>query len=84
MLSASFRTALINKSPLSEDVLNTLVNSSTTMSSLYYRNVFLENSPPITGTTLPTSVLDQCCTGTSPMDPDDELTVLTANSYTCP
>ncbi len=85
MLSADYRDALINKSPLSEPVLDTLVNSSTTMSSLYYRNVFLENSPPITGTTkLPTYVLDQCFAGTTPMDPDDECTILTANSYACP
>ncbi len=83
MLSAAFGTALENKSPLSEDVLNTLVNSTTTMSSLVYKNVFLASSPPSTSG-LPTSVLDQCCAGTSPMDPDDELTVLTANSYVCP
>ncbi|HDY67820.1 MAG TPA: prepilin-type N-terminal cleavage/methylation domain-containing protein [Candidatus Scalindua sp.] len=83
MDSGSYEWVLESLSPLTESVLNSVVNSSI-MTSTEYANVFLENSPPITVTTLPTSVLDQCCAGTSPMDQFDEGDVLTANSYTCP
>ncbi|MBW7992586.1 MAG: prepilin-type N-terminal cleavage/methylation domain-containing protein [Planctomycetes bacterium] len=83
MDGGSYELVLTSLSPLTESVLNSVVNSSI-MTSTEYANVFLENSPPITVTTLPTSVLDQCCAGTSPMDQFDEGDVLTANSYTCP
>ncbi|MFQ5713407.1 MAG: fibronectin type III domain-containing protein [Candidatus Scalinduaceae bacterium] len=85
MLSAAWADALIYHSPLTEPVLNTLVNKEGIMSSLNYMNVLLENSPPITASNLPTSILTQLCAGNpASLDAADRQAVLDANSYTCP
>ncbi len=76
---------LTDSSPLSEGVLNTLVNKEGLMTSLNYKDVLLENSPPITASNLPTSILTQICAGSpTSLDATDRQTVLDANSHTCP
>jgi hypothetical protein len=67
--------------PVSEPVLDKMVKTESLMSSSQYANILIANSDP---DPLPSSILDQCCAGTTPMNSDDEGTVLTTNSYTCP
>jgi prepilin-type N-terminal cleavage/methylation domain-containing protein len=71
MNSAEYDATLTAISPLSEPVLNTLVNSSI-MDSAGFTNVLVANSP------LPSSILDQVIAGFPPMDQADYDAVIAA------
>ena len=68
--------------PLSENVLNVLVNKEQDpplMNSSYYTDTLKDSSP------LAQSILDQICAGKpTAMEAGDQQTVLDANSYACP
>ncbi len=74
MDSAEYIATLTAISPLSEPVLDTLVNSDPIMVSSYYKDLFLNHSPG-----LPQSILDQLAVSVAIMNDSDRQSVLDAN-----
>jgi hypothetical protein len=76
MVSGDYKNVLDNNSPLSEGVLNTMINKDSLMISSEYKDVLVNNSP------LPTSILDQVIAGNPPIDSGDQQAVLDMQGVT--